>query len=219
MSGINANQQDWENTLFSSIMEMARADDGDFVAIGKLGAASSDPESLQMMVDRLSQQPQGQKAFANYFSLGAIDLAELHRLPAETLGHVYAEHMLSNQLQPLQAELATTDHQFFAAHMTETHDVWHVVTGSNTDILGEIQLEAFCVAQLEVSRFWLALLTKNLMKSAVYDIEAATAYMESLTNGWLMGRKAEPLFGINWSTLWTKPLAEIRNSLNIDVSL
>ncbi len=219
MSDTTATKQEWENTLFSSIMEMARATDGDFVAIGKLGAASSDSESLQMIVDRLSQQPQGQKAFANYFSLGAIDLAELHSLPAETLGYVYAEHMLSHQLQPLQSDLATTDHQFFVSHITETHDIWHVVTGSNTDILGEIQLEAFCVAQLEASRFWLALLTKNLMKSAVYDIESATAYMESMTNGWLMGRKAEPLFGINWSTLWTKPLAQIRNSLNIDISL
>jgi ubiquinone biosynthesis protein COQ4 len=219
MSDTTVTQQEWENTLFSSILEMARADDGDFVAIGKLGAASSDRESVQMIVDRLTLQPQGQKAFANYFSLGAIDLAELYRLPAETLGHVYAEHMLSNQLKPLQADLATTDHQFFVAHITETHDVWHVLTGSKTDILGEIQLEAFCVAQLEASRFWLALLTKNLMKSVVYDIEAATAYMESMTNGWLMGRKAAPLFGINWSTLWTKPLAEIRNSLNIDIAL
>jgi ubiquinone biosynthesis protein COQ4 len=219
MSDTTTTKQDWENTLLSSLMEMARTHDGDFVAIGKLGAASSDPESLQMMIDRLSQQPQGQKAFASYFSLGAIDLEELHRLPAETLGHVYAEHMLSNHLQPLQADLATTNHQFFATHITETHDIWHVVTGSNTDILGEIQLQAFCVAQLEVSRFWLALLIKNLAKSAVYDIEAATAYMESMTNGWLMGRKAEPLFGINWSTLWTTPLAQIRDSLNIDIAL
>jgi ubiquinone biosynthesis protein COQ4 len=219
MSDFTDSKQQWENTLFSSIVEMARAADGDFAVLGQLAAASGDPESLQIVIDRLSQQPQGKKAFASYFSLGAIDLEELHRLPTETLGYLYAEHMLSNQLKPLQADLATNDHQFFAAHITETHDVWHVLTGSTTDILGEIQLEAFYVAQLEASRFWLALLTKNLMKSVVYDIDVATDYMEVMTNGWLMGRKAEPLFGINWSTLWTKHLEEIRVSLNIDIAL
>jgi ubiquinone biosynthesis protein COQ4 len=219
MSDFTGSKQQWEHTLFSSIVEMARAADGDFAVLGQLAAASSDPESLQIVIDRLSQKPQGKKAFASYFSLGAIDLEELHRLPAETLGYLYAEHMLSNQLKPLQADLATNDHQFFAAHITETHDVWHVLTGSTTDILGEIQLEAFYVAQLEASRFWLALLAKNLMKSVVYDIEVATDYMEVMTNGWLMGRKAEPLFGINWSTLWTKHLEEIRVSLNIDIAL
>lgn len=219
MSNVTISKQQWENSLFSSIVEMARTADGDFAVLGQLAAASNDHESFQLMIDRLSLQPHGQKAFGNYFSLGAIDLEELHRLPPETLGYLYAEHMLSNQLKPLQADLVTNDHQFFAAHMTETHDVWHVITGNKTDILGEIQLEAFYVAQLEASRFWLALLAKNLMKSVVYDIEAATDYMTAITNGWLMGRKAEPLFGINWSTMWAKPLEQIRTSLNIDTSL
>jgi ubiquinone biosynthesis protein COQ4 len=57
------------------------------------------------------------------------------------------------------------------------------------------------------------------MKSAVYDIEVATDYMTAITSGWLMGRKAKPLFGLNWNTMWAKPLDQIRTSLNIDISL
>jgi ubiquinone biosynthesis protein COQ4 len=57
------------------------------------------------------------------------------------------------------------------------------------------------------------------MKSAVYDIEVATDYMTAITSGWLMGRKAKPLFGLNWNTMWAKPLDRIRTSLNIDISL
>jgi ubiquinone biosynthesis protein Coq4 len=167
------------------------------------------------MIERLSRHPQGKKAFKSRLSLGTIDLAGLRQLSDNSLGRIYANHMIENQLKPLQVNPGKDDYQFLGAHITETHDIWHVVTGSNTDILGEIQLEAFYVAQLEVSRFWLALLTKNLLKSVLYNIEVATQYMDALTQGWIMGRQAEPLFGIDWSTLWETPLEEVRTSLKI----
>ena len=215
MSDLINTKQQWEESLLSSFLDMVRASDGDFAVLDQLGKASSDSESFQLMVERLSRHPQGKKAFERRFSLGAIDLEELRKLPDNTLGRLYAEHMLHNQLKPLQAQPAESEQHFLATHLTETHDIWHVVTGSKTDILGEIQLEAFYVAQLEVSRFWLALLAKNLLKSVVYDIEISTQYMEALTNGWSMGKKAEPLFGIDWNTLWETPIEQVRASLNI----
>ena len=215
MSDLINTKQQWEESLLSSFLDMVRASDGDFAVLDQLGKVSSDSESFQLMVERLSRHPQGKKAFERRFSLGAIDLEELRKLPDNTLGRLYAEHMLHNQLKPLQAQPAESEQQFLATHLAETHVIWHVVTGSKTDILGEIQLEAFYVAQLEVSRFWLALLAKNLLKSAVYDIEISTQYMEALTKGWSMGRKAEPLFGIDWNTLWEIPIEQVRASLNI----
>ncbi|MBV9389641.1 MAG: hypothetical protein JOZ78_24730 [Chroococcidiopsidaceae cyanobacterium CP_BM_ER_R8_30] len=209
-------KQEWEQSLLSSFLDMVQARDGDFTVLERLAKASNDSESFQLMVKRLSQHPQGKKAFEERFSLGNINLEQLRELSDNTLGHVYAEHMIQNQLKPLQASPAESDHHFVATHITETHDIWHVVTGSKTDILGEIQLEAFYVAQLEISRFWLALLAKNLLKSVVYDIEVSTQYMESLTKGWLMGKKAKPLFGINWNTLWETSIEQVRVSLNVD---
>ena len=104
------------------------------------------------------------------------------------------------------------------AHITETHDIWHVVTGFNTNIIGEIQLEAFYVSQLQASRFWLALIAKNLLKSAVYDIECSADYMDAIAQGWMMAKHAKPLFGIEWKSLWSTPLDEIRDDLNIKSS-
>jgi ubiquinone biosynthesis protein COQ4 len=204
-----------QESLLSSVLDMVRASDGDFTAIGQLGKASSDRETLQLMVNRISLHPQGKKAFESHARLGVIDLEELRKLSENTLGYLYAEHMLSNQIKPLQTQPAENDYQFLGTHIAETHDIWHVVTGSKIDILGEIQLEAFYVAQLEVSRFWLALLTKNLLKALVYDIEIATQYMEALTKGWIMGKKAEPLFGVDWNTLWDAPIELVRDSFNI----
>jgi ubiquinone biosynthesis protein COQ4 len=206
---IDTKQQ--QESLLSSVLDMVRVSDGDFTTIGQLGKASSDRETLQLMVNRISLHPQGKKAFESHARLGDIDLEELRKLPENTLGYLYAEHMLSNQIKPLQTQPAENDHQFLGTHIAETHDIWHVVTGSKIDILGEIQLEAFYVAQLD----WLALLTKNLLKALVYDIEIAAQYMEALTKGWIMGKKAEPLFGVDWNTLWNAPIEQVRDSFNI----
>jgi ubiquinone biosynthesis protein COQ4 len=207
----------WQQSLLSSIVAITEAEDGDFTAIDRLVAASRDPHSLALTIEHLSQSPQGRIALANRQPLGSIDLLALHQLPIETLGYHYADYMLSHQLQHLAALPAASESEFIDTHMRETHDIWHVVTGSSIDMQGEIQLQAFCVAQLQLSRFWLALMTKNLLKAAIYDIEVADGYMNAIATGWMMGKAAQPLFGIDWNTQWELPLDRVRSSLDICV--
>ncbi len=197
-------------------MSIAQAEDGDFTAIDRLVVASRDPRSLELVVRHLSQYPQCQRAFANRQSLGAIDLQALAKLPSDTLGYHYADYMRAHQLEHLAAPPAKDEYEFIDTHMRETHDIWHVVTGSSIDMAGEIQLQGFCVAQLQLSRFWMALLTKNLFKSLIYDIEVADLYLSALTHGWMMGKNAQPLFGIDWTTMWDVSLSQVRASLNIN---
>jgi ubiquinone biosynthesis protein COQ4 len=212
------NPPTWQQSMLASIVAIAQADDGDFVAIDRLVAASSDPNSAHLTVQHLSQYPQIQLALANRQPLGSIDLAALHQLPADTLGYHYADHMLRNQLKQLSASPASNASEFIDTHMRETHDIWHVVTDSPIGILGEIKLQAFCIAQLQQSRFWMALLTKNLLKAAIYDIEVADRYMTALATGWTMGKAAQPLFGVDWIALWEMPISQVRSSLNIVVA-
>jgi ubiquinone biosynthesis protein COQ4 len=215
MSTLLQTPKAWQQSLFSSFITMAQAKDGDFTAIDRLIVASRDRHSLELVVQHLSQHPHCQLAFANRQSLGTIDLQALAQLPRNTLGYHYADYMLSHHLDHLVAPPATDEYEFIDTHMRETHDIWHVVTGSSIDMLGEIQLQGFCAAQLQLSRFWMALLTKNLLKSLVYDIEVADGYLSALTHGWMMGKTAQPLFGINWTKLWDVPLSQVRASLDI----
>jgi ubiquinone biosynthesis protein COQ4 len=208
-----------QQSMLSSIVAIAQAEDGDFTAIDRLLSASQDRQSLDLTIQHLSRYPHSQIALANRQSLGAIDLAALHRLPIDTLGYHYAHHMLSHQLQQLETQPATSKHEFIDIHIRETHDLWHVVTDSSIDMLGEIQLQGFCIAQLQLSRFWIALLTKNLLKAAIHDIEAVNGYMTALTTGWMMGKTAQPLFGIDWIALWEMPIDRVRTSLDIAITL
>jgi ubiquinone biosynthesis protein COQ4 len=208
----------WQQSMLSSVVAITQSEDGDFTAIDRLIAVSGDPDSLNLTVKYLSQYPHSQIALANRQPLGSIDFAALHQLPVDTLGYQYADYMLSNQLEQLETQPAANESEFIDIHIRETHDLWHVVTGSPVSMIGEIQLQAFCIAQLQLSRFWLALLTKNLLKAAIYDIEAADGYMTALTTGWTMGKAAQPLFGVDWLSMWEMPLDRVRASLNINVS-
>jgi ubiquinone biosynthesis protein COQ4 len=208
----------WQQSMLSSVIAITEAADGDFSKIDRLVAASRDPHSTNLTIKHLARSPHSRIALTNRRSLGSIDLNALHQLPVDTLGYQYANYMLSHQLQHLVAPPAATESEFIDNHMRETHDIWHVVTGSSIDMLGEIQLQAFCVAQLQSSRFWMALMTKNLLKASIYNIEAADGYLTALTTGWMMGKAAQPLFGIDWISMWEMPLDRVRASLDITVA-
>lgn len=205
-----------EALILDSFLEVVKAPYGNFAAIGKLSHALGDPLTLQKIVDFLSLTPQGQQAFVDFPLLGAIDLQQLHQLPNHTLGYAYADHMFKHGLKPMSVEASVQDPlMFLSVHIGETHDIWHVVTGCDADKPGEVQLEAFYTAQIDPDRLFLALLAKNLLKTAMYEVELCDPIMEALTQGWMMGKRAKPLFGIRWNQLWETPLTDIQEQLNI----
>jgi ubiquinone biosynthesis protein COQ4 len=211
--------QSQETAILESFLELVKSPYGDFASISKLSHVLNDRATVEKIVAFLSLLPQGKQAFINRPLLGKINLQQLHQLPNHTLGYAYAEHMISNGLTPLPVnEIYNDPLLFLGAHIGETHDIWHVVTGCDTDKPGEVQLEAFYTAQLDPDRLFLALLAKNLLKTAMYEVELSKQIMDGLTQGWIMGKRAKPLFGIEWNKLWKTPLEEVQTSLNITTS-
>jgi ubiquinone biosynthesis protein COQ4 len=208
--------QSQEAEILESFLEVLKSPYGNFAAIGKLSLALNDPATLQKNVAFLSQTPQGKQAFVDRPLLGKIDLQQLHQLPKHTLGYAYAAHMIGNGFTPpIVKEITNDPGVYLSTHIGETHDIWHVVTGFDTDKPGEVQLEAFYTAQLEPDRLFLALIAKNLLKTAMYEVELCEQIMDGLTQGWKMGKRAKPLFGIQWNRLWETSLEDLRVSLQI----
>ena len=106
MTDIIDNKKQWEEFLLSSFFNMVRAPDGDFAEIDQLVKASSDSYTIHSMVERLSRTPQGKAAFKNRLSLGCIDPERLEKLPLNTLGYLYVEHMRKNQLKSFGTTVA-----------------------------------------------------------------------------------------------------------------
>jgi ubiquinone biosynthesis protein COQ4 len=173
-------------------------------------------EVLAQMVAHFGKDAVGAAALRERPRL-RVDLDTLSALPAGSLGRVFADHMRANGLDPAAIPtLASVDEaEFVRAHLYETHDVWHAVTGFQTDVAGELGLQAFYAAQAPGGLPWM-LLAMGFLNTALYAMREREVRFDAIARGWEMGRRARPLFGTRWDALWSKPVDEVRRSLGVE---
>ena len=176
------------------------------------------PEILDELVAAFSRDARGARALEERPRVGKIDLAALRELPEGTLGRVYADHMIENGLDPtaLPSMEARTPRAYVRAHLYESHDIWHAVTGFRTDVAGELGLQAFNLAQFP-SRLAVGLLAMGLLNAVVFHFDETERRMAQITRGWAMGQRARPLFGMDWASMWRQEMDDVRRDLGIDL--
>ena len=175
----------------------------------------SRPDIVLDVARKGAETPEGARAIRDWPRVD-IDLPALVKLPPGTLGREFADHMRRNNLDPadIPVKPVTSELEFVEAHLRETHDILHVVTGFNTDVPGELGLQAFYLAQLPV-RLPVILIGGGMFRLMFYEFSLHERIMDSITQGWTLGRQARPFFGLPWNDLWDKPLSEVRARLNI----
>lgn len=176
------------------------------------------PEALRRLVDTLWRIPSAAEALRERPRLGAVDLHALHTLPPGTLGQAFAEHILDNglDLNALPQLPAHTDAEYVRAHLLEVHDIWHVLTGFGTQVAGEMGLQAFSLAQLG-SPFAAGILTGGMANTLLFAFSERDVRMRAIVRGWLLGKRARPLFGGAWARMWERPLEEVRAVFGLDL--
>lgn len=180
-------------------------------------ALTENPRLSQQLVAEHRQTPHGAQALRDKPRLGTIDMEALGRLPEGTLGYEYARFMRQNGLDPSSLPLKPVedDVSFIEAHLRETHDLWHVVTGFGPDVAGELGLQAFYLTQIP-GRVALAILCAGMLNTLIYAFDDREARMTQIARGWQLGRKARPFFGVDWKQLWATPLSEVRTRLGLE---
>lgn len=150
--------------------------------------------------------------------LGPVDLSALQRLPEGTLGRVFGDHMVTHNLS--LADIPTLEvsrpDQYIRAHLYETHDIWHVVTNTGVDGAGELGVQAFYLAQVPAPVVT-ALIGGGMFNTAFVNFDDMPARIRGIVRGWLLGRRAEPLFGIPWQAWWERPIDDVRRELRLDL--
>jgi ubiquinone biosynthesis protein COQ4 len=176
-------------------------------------------EILADLTAAFAQDPRGARALIVRPRIGKIDLGELRQLPEGTLGRAYAEHMIRNGLDPSAIPTLASDdpYTFVRAHLYEAHDVWHVLTAFGTDVAGELGLQAFGLAQFP-SRLAVLLIAGGLLHSVINEFDDRDARMSAIARGWILGKRAQKVFGVAWGEMWNRPLGEIRCELGIDLA-
>jgi ubiquinone biosynthesis protein Coq4 len=172
-------------------------------------------EVLETMRDHFASDPRGEKALHERPRL-SFDLDTLAALPVGTFGRAFADHMKKNNLDPTAIPTLDSSDElgFIRAHLYETHDVWHAVTGFDTDVAGELGLQAFYAAQAP-GGLPIMLMAMGFLNTAIYSMNDRERRLDAITRGWAMGRAAKPLFGVKWGELWTKPTEEVRRELAV----
>lgn len=172
---------------------------------------------------RFVRTPEGQRILREQRNLLATldDHESLKLLPSGTLGRVYADFVEREQItgqgladasmtSERRGRVLDPDRERFYARLRDMHDLWHVATGYNRDLLGEAALLAFSYAQ-----------TRNrgvgfIVAVAWLRAKGEFAYGRTLmAQGYRRGKRAAWLPGQDWEWLLTQPLAAVRERLGL----
>lgn len=146
------------------------------------------------------------------------DREALRRLPEGSLGRAYLAFVESENISPagirdasargLSAKARLADFEYLHGRMTDTHDLWHTVTGYQGDVVGEAALLAFYLAQN-----WNAGVA--LIVAAAWWKGRDSGIGPVIAEGWRRGRAAAWLPAQEWESLLARPLSEVRATLGL----
>ena len=173
--------------------------------------------TIARRIDRFFDDPRGRRLYEERRTLDSktLDLERLGRLPEGTLGRAYADFMRSRGLTPeifdgAPSQVSDPRAAYVVQRMRQTHDLWHVVTGYQTDPASEIALQAFTFAQVRAP--------SSLILATVGALHGAREFPglpRDAIAAFRAGRRAEKLAMFPWEDHWETPLAEVREMLGI----
>lgn len=205
------------------------------VALRALHALTKDPDDLARVFTVIDALPgrspfrtirlmreskAGRQLLAARPDLRAVltDRAALQALPEGSLGRAYLAFVdregitaqgivAASEGSEVEHGAVDRDMAWVGERMRDTHDLWHVVTGYNADLVGETALLGFIFAQT--------------MHPGIAFV-GSLAYIRGLpgasmfADGFRRGRRAAWLPAVAWETLLERPLDEVQHTLAVE---
>ena len=180
--------------------------------------------SLRRGYDRmLTTAEGGRQAFlAEELALKLDDPAWLAGFEPGTVGHAYrqfreargftAEGLADESRKIGEAVDAPHPVVWYTRRVRDIHDIWHVLTGYETDALGEACVVGFSYAQ--TGNLGFALIGWGAAREIHRENRAIPA-RRAVWQAWRHGRAARWLPGLDYEALFAQPLDHARGRLNI----
>jgi ubiquinone biosynthesis protein COQ4 len=140
-----------------------------------------------------------------------VDFAALAALPEATLGREYVRFLAAHDITPdLFQPPAGFDETtaYMTLRIRQTHDLWHVLTGYEPDVYGEIILSAFNYAQLRAPSS-LAIVVFGALRYGPHR----PGFLGDIRRAYRRGRATRPLASFYWEDHWLEPVAALRERL------
>jgi ubiquinone biosynthesis protein COQ4 len=144
---------------------------------------------------------------------------ELRKLPEGSLGRAYLAFVESEGISAegirdasdgVQARWSQRPTVFAYIHhrMRDTHDLWHTVTGYKGDVVGELSLLAFILAQN-----WNTGLAAIVAMALIRGLDRGN--VSTILDGYRRGRDAAWLPEQDWESMLALPLEDVRARLKL----
>lgn len=190
--------------------------DNSLQTVGELTYGLLETPSYDLVAQHLNQDPACAALIHNRYIPPAHDLETLLTYPTDSLGYIYAAQMKKMAFDPnLHAGMtAKSDAEYVELRLSQTHDLWHIVTGFDTSLVGEIGLQAFHLPQFPYPLATM-LVANSLISTTLRAPETLPQLLEAIAQGFQMGKTAKPLFAQKWEEGWEKPLTQWQIELNL----
>ncbi|MCR9245054.1 MAG: Coq4 family protein [bacterium] len=179
-----------------------------------------DIEATKGIVERVSEDAEVAALMRERYLAQPVDVEALAKLPVGTLGHEFARHIRehgfdADYYRKLEVK---NDLDWVLMRMRQTHDLWHVVTGIDSDRLGELAVKAF-----ELAQTWRPLAavitTGGLLRYVAKEPDRLGDVMAHISHGYQLGRHARPFLAQRWEEGWDVPLAVWRERVGLPAEI
>ncbi|MEA5620256.1 Coq4 family protein [Cronbergia sp. UHCC 0137] len=205
--------------IFKSFFSMLSGDNS-LDSVGEMTDALLETPAFALTAIHLKRDPACGKLISDRYIPPSHDLDKLLTYPQDSLGYIYASTMKKTGLNPnLHGGMkAESDAHYVELRLSQTHDIWHILTGFDTSLMGEIGLQAFHLPQFPYPLATM-LVANSLMSSTLLAPQELPPLLEAIAQGLEMGKTVKPLFAQKWEEAWEKPLSQWQRELNIQPKL
>ncbi|WP_373525274.1 Coq4 family protein [Nostoc sp.] len=193
------------------------AGDSSLDVVGEMVAALLETPSFDIAVEYLKRDPGSAALIEERYIAPPHDLDTLLQYPPDSLGYLYSMAMKAKgfRAEDLYEEIPIySDASYVEARLSQTHDIWHIVTGFGILPSDEIGLQAFHLPQFPYP-LAVSLLSSSMMSTLLFNPEELPTLLDAIQTGWEMGKNAKSLFAQKWESAWGKPLLQWQKELNL----
>ncbi|MDJ0556066.1 MAG: Coq4 family protein [Microcoleaceae cyanobacterium MO_207.B10] len=174
-------------------------------------------DATKLSVEYVKQNPAVAQIIQERYIAPPPDIELLLKYPENSLGYIYASYLLETGFDPnFYRKLTVKDNtNYILLRLRQTHDIWHLVTGFGTDVVGELGLQAFVLAQTR-RPMSVVLIAGGLLKILLQYPTDLENLLDCIALGYRMGAKAKPFLAQKWEENWKKTLSEWREELGVE---
>ena len=143
-----------------------------------------------------------------------IEIEKLRELAPGTFGRAVAEFLDQHGFEPnaFPSVGAASKLEYLVTRVRQVHDLWHVLTGYDTSVEGELALQGFSMAQLRTP-FSGLLLAGGMLHLIIYRPTDLFRTFEGVVDGFLRGKQSQNLITLRIEDLWGRSLQQVRSEL------